>query len=297
MQINRLFEIIYILLDKKTVTANELAKKFEVSSRTIYRDVEILSGAGIPIYTTKGKGGGISILDNFILDKSVISKEEQSAIITALTAMSVLPNVEKTGIADKMSLLFKSNDSSWIDVDFSDWNVKQKNFFDKIRDSIIERFALKLKYINSNGEISERIAEPLKLYFKSKSWYVYGFCMLRKDYRLFKLTRIEHLKITEEHFTPPDTIPSVNTSIKQENLITVTLKFDKEMAFRIYDEFPRDSIIEQNDFLFVTTLLPSSNILYSYILSFGEYVEIIEPQEIRKNIQSQLKKIQEKYQT
>ena len=140
MQINRLFEIIYILLDKKTVTANELAKKFEVSSRTIYRDVEILSGAGIPIYTTKGKGGGISILDNFILDKSVISKEEQSAIITALTAMSVLPNVEKTGIADKMSLLFKSNDSSWIDVDFSDWNVKQKNFFDKIRDSIIERF-------------------------------------------------------------------------------------------------------------------------------------------------------------
>ena len=82
MQINRLFEIIYILLDKKTVTANELAKKFEVSSRTIYRDVEILSGAGIPIYTTKGKGGGISILDNFILDKSVISKEEQSAIIT-----------------------------------------------------------------------------------------------------------------------------------------------------------------------------------------------------------------------
>lgn len=138
MQINRLFEIIYILLDKKTVTANELAKKFEVSSRTIYRDVEILSGAGIPIYTTKGKGGGISILDNFILDKSVISKEEQSAIITALTAMSVLPNVEKTGIADKMSLLFKSNDSSWIDVDFSDWNVEQKNFFNKIRDSIIE---------------------------------------------------------------------------------------------------------------------------------------------------------------
>ncbi len=105
-----------------------MAKKFEVSSRTIYRDVEILSGAGIPIYTTKGKGGGISILDNFILDKSVISKEEQSAIITALTAMSVLPNVEKTGIADKMSLLFKSNDSSWIDVDFSDWNVEQKNF-------------------------------------------------------------------------------------------------------------------------------------------------------------------------
>ena len=192
MQINRLFEIIYILLDKKTVTANELAKKFEVSSRTIYRDVEILSGAGIPIYTTKGKGGGISILDNFILDKSVISKEEQSAIITALTAMSVLPNVEKTGIADKMSLLFKSNDSSW--------NVEHKNFFDKIRDSIIERFVLKLKYINSNGEISERIAEPLKLYFKSKSWYLIAYCRKADDYRMFRLSRIREVEVTNEHF-------------------------------------------------------------------------------------------------
>lgn len=153
------------------------------------------------------------------------------------------------------------------------------------------------EYCSNREHTVFRYIQPLKLIFKSKAWYVYGFCMLRKDYRLFKLTRIEHLKITEEHFTPPDTIPSVDTSIKQEDIITVTLKFDKKMAFRIYDEFPRDSIIEQNDFLFVTTSLPNSNRLYSYILSFGEYVEIIEPQEIRKNIQSQIKKIQEKYQT
>ena len=161
----------------------------------------------------------------------------------------------------------------------------------------MDKYIISFEYCSNREHTVFRYIQPLKLIFKSKSWYVYGFCMLRKDYRLFKLTRIEHLNITEEHFTPPDTIPSVETSIKQENLITVTLKFDKKMAFRIYDEFPRDSIIEQNDFLFVTTLLPNSNILYSYILSFGEYVEIIEPQEIRKNIQSQLKKIQEKYQT
>ena len=199
MQINRLFEIIYILLDKKTITANELAKKFEVSSRTIYRDVEILSGAGIPIYTTKGKGGGISILDDFILDKSVISKEEQSAIITHLLLCQCC-RMLKNRHCDKMSLLFKSNDSSWIDVDFSDWKVEQKNFFDKIRDSIIERFALKLKYINSNGEISERIAEPLKLYFKSKSWYLIAYCRKADDYRMFRLSRIREVEVTNEHF-------------------------------------------------------------------------------------------------
>ena len=159
------------------------------------------------------------------------------------------------------------------------------------------KYIICFEYCSNREHTIFRYIQPLKLIFKSKAWYVYGFCMLRKDYRLFKLTRIEHLKITEEHFTPPDTIPSVDTSIKQEDIITVTLKFDKKMAFRIYDEFPRDSIIEQNDFLFVTTSLPNSNRLYSYILSFGEYVEIIEPQEIRKNIQSQIKKIQEKYQT
>ena len=248
MQINRLFEIIYILLDKKTVTANELAKKFEVSSRTIYRDVEILSGAGIPIYTTKGKGGGISILDDFILDKSVISKEEQSAIITALTAMSVLPNVEKTGIADKMSLLFKSNDSSWIDVDFSDWNVKQKNFFDKIRDSIIERFALKLKYINSNGEISERIAEPLKLYFKSKSWYLIAYCRKADDYRIFRLSRIRDVEVTNEHFERE--MCEYKYDNDDENIcVNVKLKISKNAEYRVYDEFRDAEKTADGDFI------------------------------------------------
>ena len=269
MQINRLFEIIYILLDKKTVTANELAKKFEVSSRTIYRDIEILSGAGIPIYTTKGKGGEISILDNFILDKSVISKEEQSAIITALTAMSVLPNVEKTGIADKMSLLFKSNDNSWIDVDFSDWNVEQKNFFDKIRDSIIERFALKLKYINSNGEISERIAEPLKLYFKSKSWYLIAYCRKADDYRMFRLSRIRDVEVTNEHFERE--MCEYKYDNDDENIcVNVKLKISKNAEYRVYDEFQDAEKTADGDFI-VNMSYPENEWLYGYIMSFVEY--------------------------
>lgn len=293
MQINRLFEIIYILLDKKTVTANELAKKFEVSSRTIYRDVEILSGAGIPIYTTKGKGGGISILDNFILDKSVISKEEQSAIITALTAMSVLPNVEKTGIADKMSLLFKSNDSSWIDVDFSDWNVEQKNFFNKIRDSIIERFALKLKYINSNGEISERIAEPLKLYFKSKSWYLISYCRKVDDYRMFRLSRIRDVEVTNEHFERE--MCEYKYDNDDENIcVNVKLKISKNAEYRVYDEFQDAEKTADCDFI-VNMSYPENEWLYGYIMSFGEYAEVLEPTYIRDIIKTKIEKMINNY--
>lgn len=293
MQINRLFEIIYILLDKKTVTANELAKKFEVSSRTIYRDVEILSGAGIPIYTTKGKGGGISILDNFILDKSVISKEEQSAIITALTAMSVLPNVEKTGIADKMSLLFKSNDSSWIDVDFSDWNVEQKNFFNKIRDSIIERFVLKLKYINSNGEISERIAEPLKLYFKSKSWYLISYCRKADDYRMFRLSRIRDVEVTNEHFERE--MCEYKYDNDDENIcVNVKLKISKNAEYRVYDEFQDAEKTADCDFI-VNMSYPENEWLYGYIMSFGEYAEVLEPTYIRDIIKTKIEKMINNY--
>lgn len=293
MQINRLFEIIYILLDKKTVMANELAKKFEVSSRTIYRDIEILSGAGIPIYTTKGKGGGISILDNFILDKSVISKEEQSAIITALTAMSVLPNVEKTGIADKMSLLFKSNDNSWIDVDFSDWNVEQKNFFDKIRYSIIERFALKLKYINSNGEIFERIAELLKLYFKSKSWYLIAYCRKADDYRMFRLSQIRDVEVTNEHFERE--MCEYKYDNDDENIcVNVKLKISKNVEYRVYDEFQDAEKTADGDFI-VNMSYPENEWLYGYIMSFGEYAEVLEPTYIRDIIKTKIEKMINNY--
>lgn len=299
MQESRLFKIVYYLIEKGKSTAPELASKFEVSVRTIYRDIDVISSAGIPIYAAQGKNGGIIVDENFILDRSMLSKKEKEQILSGLQALFIANSNNTNVLLTKLGALFHLKTTNWIEVDFSDWIQRQpaQNIFNDIKTAILDKYIISFEYCSNREHTVFRCIQPLKLIFKSKAWYVYGFCMLRKDYRLFKLTRIEHLKITEEHFTPPAIIPSVDTSIKQENLITVTLKFDKKMAFRIYDEFPRDSIIEQNDFLFVTTSLPNSNRLYSYILSFGEYAEIIEPQEIRKNIQSQLKKIQEKYQT
>lgn len=295
MQESRLFRIVYYLIEKGKSTATELSQKFEVSVRTIYRDIDVISSAGIPIYATQGKNGGIIIDENFTLDRSMLSKKEKEQILSGLQALFVANSNNTNELLTKLGALFHLKTTNWIEVDFSDWIQGQpaQNIFNDIKTAILDKYIICFEYCSNREHTIFRYIQPLKLIFKSKAWYVYGFCMLRKDYRLFKLTRIEHLKITEEHFTPPDTIPSVDTSIKQEDIITVTLKFDKKMAFRIYDEFPRDSIIEQNDFLFVTTSLPNSNRLYSYILSFGEYVEIIEPQEIRKNIQSQIKKIQE----
>ncbi|MBU3110021.1 helix-turn-helix transcriptional regulator [Clostridium lacusfryxellense] len=121
MQINRLFGIIYILLDRKVVTAKELAKHFEVSSRTIYRDVDTLSSAGIPIYATQGKNGGITLLENFVLNKSVLSENEQNEILVALQSLTATgyPSIDIT--LSKLSSLFKKGDNNWIEVDFTNW--------------------------------------------------------------------------------------------------------------------------------------------------------------------------------
>ena len=127
MQINRLFEIIYILLNKKLITATELAEHFEVSVRTIYRDIDTLSSAGIPIYAVQGKGGGISLLDDYILDKSLLSEKEQHEILYALHSLSGAKAPESDDVLERLNHLVNKNKTSWIEVDFSPWGSDEKN--------------------------------------------------------------------------------------------------------------------------------------------------------------------------
>lgn len=142
-----------------------------------------------------------------------------------MQALFVANSNNTNELLTKLGALFHLKTTNWIEVDFSDWIQGQpaQNIFNDIKTAILDKYIISFEYCSNREHTVFRYIQPLKLIFKSKAWYVYGFCMLRKDYRLFKLTRIEHLKITEEHFTPPDTIPSVDTSIKQEDIITVTL--------------------------------------------------------------------------
>lgn len=292
MQINRLFEIIYILLDKKTVTANELAERFEVSTRTVYRDIELLSQSGIPVYTTRGKNGGISILDNFILDKSLLSDSEQTEIIAALGAMSVLPNMDKTRIRDKLSSLFKKNDTSWIEVDFSDWSKGQKNIFDKLKDAVILKRAAKIEYINSRGEKSGRTVEPLKLYFKGRAWYVIAYCRKAKDYRLFRLSRIKSVILTKDSFERD--MPDLDYEDNSINSTEVVLRISPEMEYRVYDEF--DSFKKDDDGYFIVKMnFPKDEWLYGYIMSFGEYASVVSPASIKQEIKEKIEKSLKNY--
>ncbi|WMJ81723.1 YafY family protein [Clostridium sp. MB40-C1] len=299
MQINRLFEIIYILLDKKTITAKELAEHFEVSIRTIYRDIEVLSGAGIPIYTSKGKGGGISIIENFVLNKSMLSEEEQNDILMSLQGLNAIKYPDTEPVLNKLSLLFNKQGVNWIDVDFSYWGSKdnEREKFNILKRAILNRHLITFDYFSSYKEKTKRTVEPLKLVFKGQSWYLYGYCRVKDDFRIFKITRIKNLNKLDITFMRdvPKNIWTKSETCKNK-LVTLVLRIDKKMSYRIYDEFDEDCIKKNKDGNFnVTVTLPENEWVYGYIMSYGNYVEILEPDYIREIVKVKLKEALKKY--
>lgn len=300
MQESRLFRIVYYLLDKGKSTAPELAEKFEVSVRTIYRDIDIISSMGIPIYAMQGKGGGITLLDNFVLDKSLLSTGEKEQILMALQGIIATEQNNSDELLTKLGSLFQAKNTNWIEVDFSNWvkNNPSQDIFNLIKSAIFSRNVISFQYFSSNRENTKRRVEPLKLVFKSKDWYLYGFCLMRNDYRFFKLTRIRDMEIQAEIYSReiPSTYP-IGKLMDIQNTIAVTLKFDKEMAFRVYDEFADDVTEDEQGNLYVHTNLPGNNTLYSYLFSFADCVEVLEPESVREQVKEKLAAMQKKYVT
>jgi predicted DNA-binding transcriptional regulator YafY len=296
MQVNRLFEIIYILLNKESATAKELAAQFDVSTRTIYRDVDTLSLAGIPVYTEKGKGGGISLLPDFVLNKSILSKREQNEILTALHGLSNIKADEANGVLNRLSTIFNKTAANWLEVDFTDWSY-DNDFFSDFKIAILERRIAAFDYYNTYGEKTVRRVEPMQLWFKSKAWYVKAFCLTKQGMRLYKLTRVKNLVVTDEHFPVrnllSDESPAPERDPKRERPDT-TIKFHvaPEMTYRVYDEFTEDMVEKQTDGSFIITVTyPEDNWVYGYLLSFGEYAKVLEPEHLREIIYTKAQKI------
>ena len=299
MQVNRLFEIIYLLLNKKITTAKELAEHFDVSQRTIYRDIDALSLAGIPVYTEKGKGGGISLLPEFVLNKSILSEQEQNEILSALQGLSSIKAAETDQVLKKLSTIFNKNAIRWLDVDFSDWSFANGKAFHDFKASILEHRIAEFDYFSTNGEMTHRRIEPIQLWFKSKSWYIKGYCLFRQDVRLFKLSRVRNLTVTDEPFPERNFLespPNHDPDNLQKPDVTLKLKIAPEMTYRVYDEFDEELMEKQEDGSFVVTVTWSEDDwVYGTILSYGEYIEVLEPERIRKIIKEKSQKTANKY--
>jgi len=298
MKVNRLFEILYYLLNKKSVTAHELAERFEVSVRTIYRDIDVISSSGIPIYTEQGRNGGISLLPNFIMNKSILSEKEQHDILANLQGLFQISSDETESVLQKLSATFNKTAANWLEVDFS-WNDDQKNYFRDLKTSILERRVIEFDYYSSHNEKTNRQVEPFGLWFKHRAWYLDAYCLMRQEIRLFKLTRMRNLKVTdqlfEERYTTSDLAEfDVREDVQKD--IELRLKIAPEMAHRVLDEFDFEKEVEEKDGHFiVSTIWKDNDILYGFILSFGEYIEVLEPACVREIIKKRAQLVVEKY--
>jgi len=314
--INRLLGIIYILMDRGTVTATELAERFEVSVRTIYRDVEHLSMAGIPVYARKGKNGGISLTERFVLDKMLLSPEEQQKILAALISLQETDAQENEDILRKLGDFFQTEATNWVAIDFSDWSGRRKDLFGQLREAILGRHVLTFDYYGQYGEMSSRSVEPVQLLFKEYTWYLRAYCRKRQAMRLFKVLRMKRVQVMEEVFEAGERMPV--ESVSQNDLLEgnkevqeavlsdkneksmvcpeIVFRVDKKEAYRIYDRFEEEEItvLPNGDFQ-IRIKYPLDDWIYGLILSLGPSAKVLEPEWVRTEIAGRIRKMLGQY--
>lgn len=304
MKVDRLVSIIMTLLNKKRIGAQELADMFEVSSRTIYRDIDAINMAGIPVRSISGVGGGFEIMPEYKIDKSVFSAADLSAILMGLSSLSdmgqgdelvnVLAKIKSLIPADRAKdIEIKTNQ---ICIDLSAWSGNQniQPYLQMIKAALENHKLLSFEYIAHHGNQTVRTVEPYQLVLKSSHWYFYGYCHNRNDYRLFRLSRMSELRMEQGNFVPRDyqrpildfekIIKTMQTEIKiriHKSLL------DRVLEFCTYDHFSADG----DDHYIVNFPFIENEYYYDILLSFGNKCECLAPPNIRAKMKNKIHNI------
>ena len=286
MKIDRLIGILSVLLQEEKATAPELAERFEVSRRTINRDIDALCKAGIPIRTTQGTGGGISIMEGYRMDRTILTSMDMQMILAGLRS---LDSVSGSSYYGQLMEKIQAGSSEFITgrdsilIDLSSWyreSLAPK--IDTIQDAIRDRSLIKFRYYASSGE-SERTVEPYYLVFRWSSWYLWGWCRNRKEFRLFKLNRMDKVRKTDETFEfRHASLPDLSNEKIFPGRIKVNALFEADQKWRLVDEFGPSSFTENDDgrLLFTADYTDLDN-LVTWLMTFGAKVEVLQPKEAR----------------
>ncbi len=302
--VNRQLEIIYILMNKDTVTAEELAAHFEVSTRTVYRDIDSLSMAGFPVYASRGKGGGIRLMERFILDRRLLTGEEQQRILAAMASLRETGAFQDEKVLDKLQTFFKAESMEWVAIDFSDWSGRRRELFGRIKEAILGRHVMEFDYYGQRGQMMHRKVEPVQLLFKEYTWYVRAFCRGRGAMRLFKVLRMKRVEVREETFEPgprhrEDRPVEENRTVSAgqgESSAEIVFRVDRREAYRVYDRFEEEEItvLPQGDFE-IRMKCPVDDWVYGLILSFGPAAVVLEPDWVREELAARVRQMGEFY--
>ena len=300
MKSNRLFQMVYLLMSNEKMPAKLLADRLEVSVRTVYRYIDNLSEAGIPIYASQGRNGGISLLPQFRMNSTLVSEDEQINILSSLQSLVGVGQSDQETL-DKLSAVFQKEPISWIEIDPSNWSnsQEQKLTLALIKQAIFQSELLTFNYLNAKNEYLSRKVYPSQVIFKDKAWYLKGYSMERKDWRLFKLTRMHETAIVSVESKSQRTavlIMAQQEDKKITNSLSLTLKINAKMSYRIFEEFTQDQISKIDDnYYLVNCLTNDGEWLDSYLLSFGKYLQVLSPTIIQNRLKKELKSMLDNY--
>ena len=304
MQVERLLRMVFLLISREKVTTQELADYFNVSRRTIIRDIDTLSMANIPIFTLKGRKGGVGIMEQYVINRTFFSQEEKDRIIHGLQLLNATqaPNNSEQ-LLDKVSALFSDSKEKleWLEIDFSSFGSqeKEKEKFSSLQYAIINKYVVSFDYFTAELKQNNRTIEPVRLIFKSSAWYVYGYCRFKKAFRLFRASRIKNLIILDEKFVrevPTESTTKTNYEEHYE-MIPFVLKFSPKISYQLFDEYGEDCMTMDDDGNYLVSYEYADNDwLIRHLLSFGKYVEIIEPNYMKERMRAEIDKVLENYQ-
>lgn len=309
MKLDRLLAIVIILVNRRIIQAKELAEQFEVSIRTIYRDIDIINQAGIPVVSYQGAGGGIGLSEGYRLDRNVLTNNELISIVTALQSVSTAHfNEGNKRLLEKMNSIVPAAESEEFHfrtnqfiVDLSPWGCQSllEDKLSLLRGAIENVHRVEFTYCNAAGEILERCVEPYTLILKKQTWYLYAYCLVREQFRLFKLFRMKDISCHEHLFVRQnislEKIPWNHNWATAEKSTKLKLRFHKRIKHLAEEWFGVEALVPikglevttddiEAEYFEVSTHFPEDRWLYGFILSFGEDVEVIEPESIREHI-------------
>lgn len=293
MKIDRLLSIVLLLLTKNKITAKELATYFETSVRTIYRDIDTLCLSGIPIISEQGARGGYSLIEGFTIDKQFFKPEEILTLIAGLKGMeTVFDDKHITQTIEKISSLSRDNKNpESVDIDFFGWGQAShvKSNVQLIYKAISQCKILNFTYTNLKEESINRSIEPCKLFYRSGNWYILGFCLNKKDYRFFRISRIygivmkqDNFEHREETYNEWNPLTSIEETRKSQEII-FQINSNSAMKARAY--FNTQNITElKNGSLEICVKYPIDEWVYSYLLGYGDAITIIKPTFLRNEL-------------
>lgn len=295
MQIDQLFEFVYILIDKKQVTAKDMSKRFGVSTRTIYRWIEALSISGVPVYSLKGRSGGIAIDEHYSMDNTILSEEERQAIVSSLKALNNLAGNpaslvnENVKAVEKLSGLVNSN-TDWLEVDFSPWSPEGsevRNRFAILKRSILKKHKVTFDYFNGDGNNERKTVQPWKIIYRGQAWYLFGWSDTSKGERYYKLTRMQNVQETMQNISmlPHSEKRTAYTKTEHAKLIEIKVKIAQSKISYLMDSFVCSEIKTSRDGSITTVFTaPDEFWLCEFLLSFGPDLKIISPARIKQKV-------------